>query len=129
MKETTITLGPIDKEITLTFHPDPHHVGCLQINTNPLDGDANHGIDIMDEEDAYNHICEKWCVRDLTTFGNGRSLLLETGLVWVYVGQDEEFFITNEDLELLNRLGITDEAEELMEKELEKFCKAKRIAA
>ena len=82
----------------------------------------------MNEEEAEDYIRENVCVRDLDLLGTG-SLKMETDLGWVYVGEDEEFFMTCKDTNLLRRLGVKEEAERLIETELDKFCKAKKIAA
>jgi len=96
----------------------------LEIN----DGKTEHYVEILTEEQAEDYIISNVCVRDLDPLGTG-TLKMETDLVWVYVGVDEEFFMTGKDNYLLSRLGIADEAERLIETELEKFCKAKKAAA
>jgi len=93
-----------------------------------IQGKTEHYVEILTEEQAEDYIISNVCVRDLDPLGTG-TLKMETDLVWVYVGKDEEFFMTCKDTNLLHRLGVKDEAERLIETELEKFCKAKKAAA
>ena len=96
----------------------------LEIN----DGKTEHYVEILTEEQAEDYIISNVCVRDLDPFGTG-TLKMETDLGWIYVGEGEEFFMTCKDTNLLRRLGVKEEAERLIETELDKFCKAKKIAA
>lgn len=87
----------------------------LQVN----DGKKDHWLEIMNEEEAENFITNNFCFRELEEIGG--SLKLETDLVWVYVGENEEYFMTCKDNNLLYELGVFDEADTLMCEELEKL--------
>ena len=85
-------------------------------------------LDIMTEPQAFDYISNNAWKMELEDYGHG-PVKLNTGLVCVYVGEHTEFFMFYEDEQLLYEWGISDEAERLIETELDKFREANKIAA
>jgi len=89
---------------------------------------TDYYFEIMAEPEAFDYISNNAYKMELEDYGYG-PVKLNTGLVCVYVGEHTEFFMSYKDNQLLSEWGISDEADKLMETELEKLCKANKIAA